>query len=65
MLNSVSLFEFEVVTVDAKGKVVERQKRQAQYYREDLGDGVSLDLVVIPGGNVSDGVTNGRKRQIQ
>ncbi len=61
MLNSVSLFEFEVVTVDAKGKVVERQKRQAQYYREDLGDGVCLDLVVIPGGTFLMGAPTGEK----
>ncbi|NET39857.1 MAG: formylglycine-generating enzyme family protein [Cyanothece sp. SIO1E1] len=43
-------FEFEVVTVDAKGEENQRQHGQAEYFREDLGDGVSLDLVKIRGG---------------
>jgi formylglycine-generating enzyme required for sulfatase activity len=30
--------------------IIHRQKRQAQYYTEDLGDGVELDMMLIPGG---------------
>ncbi|HEY9607796.1 formylglycine-generating enzyme family protein [Allocoleopsis sp.] len=43
-------FEFEVVTVNAIGQEINRQRRQAQYFTEDLGDGVTLEMVYIPGG---------------
>ncbi|NJN04262.1 MAG: hypothetical protein HC816_18315 [Leptolyngbyaceae cyanobacterium RM1_1_2] len=45
----VPTFEFVVVTVNDQGKIIDRQKRQAEYHREDLGKGISLDLVQIPG----------------
>ena len=48
-------FEFEVVTVDAKGKIASRQPHRAEYRREDLGNGVTLDLVCIPGGSFTMG----------
>ncbi|GET35872.1 formylglycine-generating enzyme family protein [Microseira wollei] len=44
------LFDFEVVTVDAFGKINSRRRHYAQYFTEDLGDGVSLEMVLIPGG---------------
>uniref|UniRef100_B8HMW0 Sulfatase-modifying factor enzyme-like domain-containing protein n=1 Tax=Cyanothece sp. (strain PCC 7425 / ATCC 29141) TaxID=395961 RepID=B8HMW0_CYAP4 len=31
--------------------VIHRQKRTAQYFTEDLGNGVGLDMVLIPGGS--------------
>ncbi|MEO1353197.1 MAG: SUMF1/EgtB/PvdO family nonheme iron enzyme [Cyanobacteria bacterium J06635_15] len=43
-------FNFEVVTVDTQGKVTQREQRSVEYRREVLGQGVSLDLVLIPGG---------------
>ncbi len=46
----LSTFEFEVVGLDAQGDVVERRKRSAQYFSEDLG-GVKLEMVEIQGGN--------------
>ena len=30
--------------------IIRRQQRQAQYYTEDLGDGIELDMILIPGG---------------
>jgi len=30
--------------------IVKRQQRQAQYFSEDLGNGVILEMVKIPGG---------------
>ena len=45
-----STFKFEVVTVDHIGTINSREEKTAEYYREDLGDGVHLDLVKIPGG---------------
>jgi formylglycine-generating enzyme required for sulfatase activity/serine/threonine protein kinase len=47
---SVGNFDFETVTLDDKGYVISRQKKQARHFGEDLGDGVVLELVEIPGG---------------
>lgn len=44
------IFHFEVVTVDRQGKITNRRQHQAQYFVEDLGNGVSLEMVSIPGG---------------
>ncbi|HEY9659512.1 MAG TPA: formylglycine-generating enzyme family protein [Allocoleopsis sp.] len=43
-------FEFEVITVDATGKEKKRSKGRAEYFIEDLGDGVVLEMVKIPAG---------------
>jgi len=37
-----------MVTVDAKGKALSRRSAQANFYREDLGGGVQLEMVLIP-----------------
>ncbi|MDJ0713855.1 MAG: SUMF1/EgtB/PvdO family nonheme iron enzyme [Prochloraceae cyanobacterium] len=47
---SLPVFDFDVVTVNASGKEVKRDKSKARYFKEDLGNGVTLDLVAIPGG---------------
>ncbi len=47
---SMAAFEFDTATVDARGAVVERKRGSAQIYEEDLGDGVKLAMVAIPGG---------------
>lgn len=46
---TLSTFSFEVVTVDRTGTINRRDEKSAAYYREDLGGGVYLDLVKIPG----------------
>ena len=43
-------FNFDVVTVDNQGRETSRKQGQAQFFQEDLGDGVTLDMVAIPGG---------------
>jgi formylglycine-generating enzyme required for sulfatase activity/uncharacterized caspase-like protein len=48
-------YEFEVVTVNAQGQISQREQRSAEYRREDLGRGISLDLVPIPGGTFTMG----------
>jgi len=42
-------FTFEVVTVDRYGKEINRVRRQASYFSENLGNDVKLDVVYIPG----------------
>ncbi|MEM9273356.1 MAG: formylglycine-generating enzyme family protein [Cyanobacteria bacterium P01_F01_bin.143] len=49
--SGLSTFEFEVVTVDDYGKENKRETKQAEYFAEDLGNGVTLDMVSIPGGS--------------
>jgi formylglycine-generating enzyme required for sulfatase activity len=44
------VFEFETVTVNRRGQVIKREKKQAQSFLEDLGNGVALEMVAIPGG---------------
>ena len=43
-------FNFDVVTVNNQGRETSPKQGQAQFFREDLGDGVTLDMVAIPGG---------------
>ncbi|MEM9089863.1 MAG: SUMF1/EgtB/PvdO family nonheme iron enzyme [Cyanobacteria bacterium P01_F01_bin.53] len=57
---SVPTFPFEVVKVDAKGNETQREQRSAEYRREDLGQGVTLDMVAIPGGSFQMGSADGQ-----
>jgi formylglycine-generating enzyme required for sulfatase activity len=43
-------FNFEVVTTDATGNIINRPNLSAKYFTEDLGNGVFLEMVEIPGG---------------
>ncbi|MDQ2098429.1 MAG: bifunctional serine/threonine-protein kinase/formylglycine-generating enzyme family protein [Tychonema bourrellyi B0820] len=44
-------FDFEVATVNARGNITNRQRHQAQFFRENLGGSATLDMVAIPGGS--------------
>ncbi|MDX2099542.1 MAG: SUMF1/EgtB/PvdO family nonheme iron enzyme, partial [Leptolyngbyaceae cyanobacterium bins.59] len=46
----LSTFSFEVVTVNGKGEIVRRTQQQAEQRIEDLGNGIKLEMVWIPGG---------------
>ena len=43
-------FEFDVVTVNDRGQEIKRERSQAQYFTEDLGNGITLEMVAIPDG---------------
>ncbi len=43
-------FRFDAVKLDAGGKVRHRESKQGNYFTEDLGGGVSIDMVAIPSG---------------
>ena len=42
---------FEVVTVNRQGKIVQHQTQSAWSFQEDLGNGIRLEMVAIPGGS--------------
>jgi eukaryotic-like serine/threonine-protein kinase len=47
---SPSSFSFEVVTVNELGQVVNQEQKSARYFTQDLGGGVTLEMVEIPAG---------------
>ncbi|HEY9808743.1 MAG TPA: bifunctional serine/threonine-protein kinase/formylglycine-generating enzyme family protein [Halomicronema sp.] len=53
--SNIKTFSFDVITVNAQGKEINRQRQQAEYFTEDLGAGIILDMVSIPGGTFSMG----------
>ncbi|MDB9507771.1 SUMF1/EgtB/PvdO family nonheme iron enzyme [Microcystis aeruginosa CS-338/01] len=46
----LSVFNFEVVGVNAKGEQIKKESKQSQYFREYLGNDITLEMVAIPGG---------------
>ncbi|HXG65640.1 MAG TPA: bifunctional serine/threonine-protein kinase/formylglycine-generating enzyme family protein, partial [Blastocatellia bacterium] len=51
----VTTFNFETFMVDAAGKVTKRAQSKAEGFAEDLGDGVTMEMVFVPGGNFAMG----------
>ena len=45
---SQQLFQFEVITVNQSGQEIKREQGQAEYFREELGNNITLDMVNIP-----------------
>jgi formylglycine-generating enzyme required for sulfatase activity len=43
-------FSFESVTLDRQGHLLSKSEHQAQQVIEELGDGINLEMVAIPGG---------------
>ncbi len=60
---SLQTFDFETVTVDAQGNINNRSNRQAKYFAQDLGNGVTLEIVQIPGGKFLMGSPAGEKER--
>ncbi len=60
-LERATIFEFEIVTVDERGKITNRAKKQAPYQTENLPNNVALDMVYIPGGTFMMGAPKGEE----
>jgi formylglycine-generating enzyme required for sulfatase activity len=54
-------FEFDVVTVNAQGWKISRKRCRAQYFTEDLGNGITIEMVAIPGGTFMMGAPENEK----
>ena len=48
--SKIQKFSFEVITVNERGKENSLTTKEAEFYREDLGNRVILDMVKIPDG---------------
>ena len=48
--DNLKTFSFEVVSTNATGNIINRRNESAKYFTEDLGSGVTLEMVEIPGG---------------
>ncbi|MCS6886021.1 MAG: SUMF1/EgtB/PvdO family nonheme iron enzyme [Acidobacteriota bacterium] len=48
---TLNRYSFDVVQVDTVGRVIKRTTKEVRYFSEDLGNGVTLDMVAIPGGS--------------
>ncbi|NET42371.1 MAG: formylglycine-generating enzyme family protein [Okeania sp. SIO2B3] len=57
-------FSFEVITVNNRGEEINRVPKQAEYFTEDLGNGVILEMVAIPGGTFMMGSPEDKARRL-
>lgn len=48
-IDNLQTSEFEVVTVDTRRNIINRCRSQAKFFVENLGNGVLLEMVEIPG----------------
>lgn len=56
------MVEFETVTVDKNGEVIKRYpNKQAKFFKEDLGNAVTLEMVSIPESSFKMGSPSGEK----
>ena len=47
----MTIIEFETPTLDEKGQIITHARHRAEQFTEDLGNGISLDMIVIPSGS--------------
>jgi formylglycine-generating enzyme required for sulfatase activity len=53
--NGLKVFNFEIVEVNAKGEQIKKESKQSQYFSQDLGNDITLEMVAIPGGTFTMG----------
>jgi formylglycine-generating enzyme required for sulfatase activity len=56
---TAKIYTFETVRMNEQGAIVERIPGEAEYFVEDLGNGVTLAMVYVPGGEFLMGVPDG------
>jgi eukaryotic-like serine/threonine-protein kinase len=63
LASNLKTFQFETVTVNTQGNITNRRNEQANYFAEDLGNGVTLDMVQIPEGTFLMGSPEGEAQR--
>ncbi|QLE49370.1 peptidase C14 [Nostoc sp. C057] len=63
--NPLKTFQFQVVTVNAKGNITNRRNEEAKYFEENLGNGVTLEMVQIPEGTFMMGSSEGEAERLE
>jgi formylglycine-generating enzyme required for sulfatase activity/uncharacterized caspase-like protein len=58
-------FPFTTKTVNKTGKIVNQENHQAKYFKEDLSNGITLEMVQIPGGSFMMGSPASEKGRTQ
>ncbi|MCA2937656.1 MAG: SUMF1/EgtB/PvdO family nonheme iron enzyme [Microcystis sp. M113S1] len=51
----LKVFNFEILEVNAKGEQIKKESKQSQYFSQDLGNDITLEMVAIPGGTFTMG----------
>ncbi|GAB4550808.1 MAG: hypothetical protein Tsb0014_45260 [Pleurocapsa sp.] len=51
----LKVFEFDTVKVNDRGEIIKTEHHSARYFTEDLGNGINLEMIEIPGGTFSMG----------
>ncbi len=49
-VSALQMFEYELVTVDKHGKIINQRSHQGQQFIEGLSPGIQLEMVVVPSG---------------
>ncbi len=50
LANQLKTFSFQTIIVNSRGETIKEESKTASYFTEDLGNGVTLDMVSIPAG---------------
>ncbi|KYC43312.1 hypothetical protein WA1_14605 [Scytonema hofmannii PCC 7110] len=58
----LSAFNFKFVTVNPRGEILIEEIKKAQYFAENLGKDITLDMVYIPGGTFTMGASENEER---
>ncbi|OCR00111.1 protein kinase [Oscillatoriales cyanobacterium USR001] len=56
--NTLKTFNFEIVTVNSTGQIANRRQGQAEFFTDNLGNGINLEMISIPGGSFLMGSPN-------
>ncbi|MHC5761208.1 formylglycine-generating enzyme family protein, partial [Nostoc sp.] len=58
--------KFTTLTTDKKGQIIKQDpNKQAKFFKEDLGNGITLDMIEIPGGSFNMGSPFGENGRTQ
>jgi formylglycine-generating enzyme required for sulfatase activity len=49
--NALTTVQFETVTVNSTGQIASSHQGKAQVFTDNLGDGITIDMIAIPGGS--------------